>query len=137
MRLVYLSDAFYDEFESCGEILKKRNRPYACLAVQIDGVLYAIPLRHHVEHKYGFITFGKCGLDYSKAVVIRSRADIGPGSPHINQAEYNMIKGREAVIARGMRNYVKLYKTARQYPGNKHYSNILAYSTLKYFERYI
>lgn len=137
MRLIYLSDSFYDEFLLCDEILSKRQRPYACLAVKIDGVVFAIPLRHHLSHEYGFRTVGECGLDYSKAVVIRSKNDIGSGRPHINQEEFAAIKVREAMITNGMRSYVKLYKKAKKYRGQQHYKNILAYSSLQYFDEFL
>lgn len=137
MRLIFLSDSFYDKHLFCNEILAKRQRPYACLAIKIDGLVFAIPFRHNLDHKYGFRTVGKCGLDYSKAVVLCSKADIGEGTPHIDQAEFNAIKGKDAIIATGMKNYVKLYKKARAYKGKKHYANILSYSALQYFDELI
>lgn len=70
MRLIYLSQAFYDRYGDCPEILKKRTRPYACLTIRIEEMTVAIPFRHHIAHKYAFRTYGDCGLDYTKAVVI-------------------------------------------------------------------
>ena len=57
MRLIYLSSEFYKQYKDCPEILKKPSRPYACLTVKIRGLTFAIPFRHHIAHKYAFITY--------------------------------------------------------------------------------
>ena len=68
MRLIYLSEKFYEKYGNYPEILKNDSRPYTCLEIKIDGKTYAIPLRHHITHKYAFLTIGNQGLDYTKAV---------------------------------------------------------------------
>lgn len=134
MVFITLSDSFYDGHANCKEILQKRTRPYACLTVRVDGVVFAIPFRHHIAHNHAFITFGQQGLDYTKAVVISDRSDIGKTGVQIESADYQALKGREALIANGMRKYVQLYKKAKRYPNSKHYANIISFSSLKYFE---
>ena len=69
MKLIILSDKFYKEYGGYREILKKPSRPYLCLTVKIDGVTFAIPIRHHINHPFCFKTIGDCGLDYTKAVI--------------------------------------------------------------------
>ena len=133
MRFIFLSDEFYDDFAKCEEILQKRNRPYACLEIQVYGKTFAIPFRHHISHKYCFPTYKDYGLDYTKAVLILKPSYIATGTPQINQKEYNILKGKEAQIAREFSKYVKLYQKAKQYPDSPHYASILRYSTLKYF----
>ena len=133
MRFIFLSDEFYNDFANCPEIMQKRNRPYACLAVKIHGQTFAIPFRHHINHSYAFITYGDCGLDYTKAVVISKASYIGVGNPQIEQREFNALKGKEDAIVRGLTKYIKLYKKACLYPNNSHYANIRDYSSLKYF----
>ncbi len=137
MDLVILSDSFFNKYINCSEILEKRNRPYVCLKVQINGVTFAIPIRHHISHTYCYRTGEDSGLDYTKAVVITSPTDIKRHKAQINQAEYNAIKGKEHVIANGMSNFIKVYIKAKAYPNNQNYSNIRSMSTLQYFERYI
>ena len=118
-------------------MLQKRNRPYVCLEIRINGVVYAIPLRHHISHKYSFRTGVESGLDYTKAVVITESSDIGQYNARIDQAEYNTLKGKERSIAKGMENYIKLYKKSLAYPDNSHYAYIRSCSSLQYFEKYI
>ena len=138
MRFIYLSDTFYRDYAGCPEIMTKRARPYACLAVLIDGVLFAIPLRHHISHPYAFVTKPGCGLDYSKAVVIRNGEDIRQGvTPQIDQAEFNAMKGKDHLIENGMRRYVRLYRKARTQMHSPFYRNILQCSTLQYFHGYL
>lgn len=137
MRLILLSDKFYEEYGNFPEILQKSTRPYVCLEIIIMGKTYAIPFRHHIAHKYAFFTVGESGLDYTKAILVLDNSYISLETPRVEQAEYNAIKGSEPVIATGMRNYIKLYKKAVEYRTNKHYANILKYSTLRYFEKYL
>lgn len=133
MRLIFLSEAFYNDYASCHEILQKHTRPYACLGVKINGQLFAIPLRHHIAHKYAFITHGECGLDYTKAVIITKKRYIANGTPQIDQKEFDAIKVSEDRIVRGMKKYVATYKNALAHSNNPNYRNILKYSSLNHF----
>ena len=134
MRLITLSDKFYDEYGDFQEILQKRNRPYVCLEITINNQTFAIPFRHHIRHKYAFFTYDQCGLDYTKAVVIVDDSYISNVEPQIEQSEFNALTGMEFRIEKGMTDYIKLYKKAVQYRTSRHYANILRYSSLKYFE---
>jgi protein AbiQ len=135
MKIIFLSPEFYADFAHCKEILQKQNRPYACLAIKIDGKVFAIPIRHRITHKYAFKTVGDCGLDYTKAVIISKASYISRTPATINQKEYDLIKGTEAMIANGMRRYIALYKKALQYPDAPHYQSILQYSSLGVFAK--
>lgn len=137
MKIIFLSAEFYNDFGNYSEILQKQNRPYACLAVKIDGKTFAIPIRHHISHKYAFFTIGNCGLDYTKAVPILKRSYISPIPATIEQKEFNRIKGNEHTIAKGLSKYIKLYKKALKYPDSPHYRNILQFSSLNAFKKYI
>lgn len=44
MRIKILSKKFYDTYSDCSEILKKETRPYACLTIELDGLLLSIHL---------------------------------------------------------------------------------------------
>lgn len=135
MNLILLSPAFYSAYAGCSEILKKPARPYACLAVTIDGVRFAIPIRHHIPHRWAFFTIDRRGLDYTKAVVLSRPEYIGGTGAWIEQAEFDLIKGKETVIVNGMRQYLQVYKKALRYPDNPHYENIRSNSALQYFHR--
>lgn len=133
MRYILLSDKFYEKYSRCPEILSKRTRPYACLAIEVDGIQFAIPFRHHIRHRYAFFTVGEAGLDYTKAVVIEDGSMVSAALPTIEQCEFDRLKGRDAQIEAGMRRYYRLVLKARRYADNPHYANILRYSALQYF----
>ena len=137
MRLILLSNEFYQEYGNCREVLQKPNRPYVCLEMEINGVTYAIPFRHHIKHKYAFITYSEYGLDYTKSVVVVHRRYIACGTPQIDQREFDAIKGNEQKIYRGLCNYIKLYKKAMKFRNSPHYANILRCSALQHFEEYL
>lgn len=102
------------------------------MLVTIDGLLFAIPFRHHIAHKYCFNTVGDAGLDYTKAVVISKPEYIGK-SAYIDGTEYAKLKGRDAMIESGMRRYLKTYRKALRYRTNPHYQQIISCSALQYF----
>ena len=137
MRLIYLSEKFYERHKGCEEILLKDKRPYACLAIRINTFIFAIPFRHNINHRYAYFTYGKCGLDYTKSVVISLRSDIAPETPIIEQREFDAIKGKERNIYRGLCSYINTYKKALKYQDSPHYQNILKCSSLQYFKEYL
>lgn len=137
MRLIRLSQKFYDEYSECEEILRKPSRPYVCVTLSVDGVLFAVPFRHHITHQYSFITYDEYGLDYSKAVVVPDSSYISKDRPQIEQKEYNIIKKNEEKIKTELSKYIKLYKKARIFNTSIHYRNILKCTSLKYFDEYL
>jgi protein AbiQ len=137
-----LSTEFYTQFGHYEEILKKEERPYYVLLLELDSLTYAIPLRSHITHPYCFIadnSIGQnCGLDYSKAVVIDSIQYIDPTPVTIRQHEYNIYKQREYFIKNQFSSYVKSYKKeVRRRLKNQALpvSAVCRYSSLKYFHR--
>lgn len=133
MRLIYLTDKFYADYAGCKEILRKKKRPYACIEVEIDGFTFAIPFRHHISHKYAFLTIGNAGLDYSKAVIITKPEYISEQAAVIDAKEYALIKGKEPRLINGMQKYYRLYLKAAENASNSHYDNIRRCSALQYF----
>ncbi len=137
MQLKILSEKFYDTYSNYKEILKKENRPYACLTIQLSGHLFAIPFRHHIKHPYAFYTIGESGLDYTKTVIITDPLFLSNESPSIENKEFAIIKREEQKIRYGLAQYVNQYKRAMKHPCNPRSKNILKYSTLKYFTEYL
>lgn len=133
MKLIYLSSAFYSKYSNCKEILQKPNRPYACMAVQIEKHLFAIPMRHHITHSFCFNTTYDYGLDFTKAVIIDDSSYIGSGIPWINTTEWNAIKTNEQKIIYEFSKYIRKYKRALKAPSNPRNASILRYSALQYF----
>lgn len=103
--------------------------------MRIDGVPFAIPFRHHIPHKWAFITYREAGLDYTKAVVLSNGRFVGRHTPEIEQIEFEALKGKEALITNGMRKYLVAYKKAVKYSNNRHYDNIRSCSSLQYFHK--
>jgi protein AbiQ len=137
-----LSADFYAHFGHCEEILKKEERPYYVLLLELDGLTYAIPLRSHITHPYCFIAENYIdqnnGLDYSKTVVIDSVQYIDPSPVTIRQHEYNIYKQREFLIRKQFSSYVTSYKKeVRRRLKNPALpvSALCRYSSLKYFHQ--
>ncbi|WP_215193344.1 hypothetical protein [Exiguobacterium sp. s95] len=95
MNLHQLTPVFYAENghliealdKTPGSQFKDKGRGYAVLVVKVKNIQFAIPLRSSmsIDHKYNFTTKtsvnskGKKvrhGLDYSKAVIITSQAQV-------------------------------------------------------------
>jgi len=134
MKLIFLSQDFYTDYSQHSEIMAKNNRPYACFTIMIDSHLFAIPLRHHINHPFAYITVGNCGLDYSKAVVVDDPRYISSATPTIDSKEWNLIKAGYDVIFREFKKYLHQYKRALKHPDNPRSDIYLKYGTLKYFD---
>ena len=133
MRMILLSQTFYAKYGGKAEIMDKENRPYACFTVEIDGILYAIPIRHHIRHPFAFFTVGESGLDYSKAVVIEDPSYISDQKATIDQREWNAIKAGNDTIFYEFRKFVRQYKRALAHPDNPRSEQYLKYCTLRHF----
>ena len=137
MKLKILSKKFYSTYSDCKEILKKSERPYACLTIEVNSTLFAIPFRHHIRHKYAFFTIGEAGLDYTKAVVISDPSHLAPDEPTIESKEFAIIKKEEQQIIYGFKKYVNQYRKAMKHRDIPRNANILKYSALQSFEEYL
>ena len=135
IKMILLSNDFYSKYDAANypEIMRKDTRPYACFAVKIDNHLFAIPIRHHINHAYAFMTTNDCDLDYSKAVVIDDPTYISSIPAIIDTTEWNIIKTSANTIFFEFRKYVRQYRRALKNPTNPRSAAILRYSTLQYF----
>ena len=97
---------------------KKENRPYACLTIELDGLLFAVPFRHHIKHQYAFHTIGEAGLDYTKSVLITDALFLSNEKPSIESKEFAIIKREENKIRYGLAKYVNQYKRAMRHRDN-------------------
>lgn len=141
VKIVFLTDKFYEAYKDCPEIEQKPTRPYIRIGVLIDGILWAVPLRSHINHDYVIWTDKEngCGMDFSKAVVIENPAEyISTAKPYMRPAEFEVLKNINAhTIEQKMRSYIKTYKKAKQHIDISRNRNIVQFSTLQYFEKYI
>lgn len=140
MKFVLLSQAFYDKYSECREILKKKDRPYCVMILQIGNNTMAIPLRSHIKHKYAFFTNKEslAGLDYTKSVIINLDTDIDTTrKAFIRKDEYKNVLGQEYVIKQGLLKFIKRYQKALlrpDLPGNRY---IVQNTALQYFREYL
>lgn len=141
MQYIYLTSDFYRDHSECSEILTKDDRPYLQLLISIYNVDFAVPLRSNIKHE-NFVIWSdranRCGLDFTKAVVISKQAYINTQtSPQLRQNEFNALKGKEFVAKNMMLRVIKAYKKAINNPDEIRYDNLRKFSTLQYFEEYI
>lgn len=105
-----------------------------CLTIRIDDIEYALPIRHHFKHPYGFHTLGEAGIDYTKAIPIIDKSFIDNSTPRIESAEWRILKRNENRIYNQFRKYLKTYKRAKLNPENERNANILRCSSLQHFD---
>lgn len=141
-RFVFLSDKFYNTYPSAQypEMEQKQNRPYIQVYVEIDGVQYAIPLKSDIHHPHVLWTdkANHCGVDFSKAVVIKDETYIDMTlEPHLRQNEFDALRGKDYKIRTKMERYIESYKKAKKDLSKPVNQNLVKYSTLQYFEEEI
>lgn len=141
LKTVFLTKDFYSAYVHCSEIEQKETRPYIRIQVLINGVLWAIPLRSHIKHNYTIWTdkANGCGIDFTKAVVIENPDKyISDTPPHIRPDEFKVLKRiDEHRVVQKMQQYIKDYQKAKQHQEIPRNKQLLKYSTLQYFEKYI
>lgn len=141
LRFIFLTSRFFEDYAHCPEIENKPDRPHIRICVTVGGVDFAIPMRSHIIHPHAFITdkARHCWLDYSKAIVLM-RPDLyvdQQRQPRVRQNEFEMLRGKEYIIKRGMLRYINLYIKAKQQPDIPRNATLLRYSTLQCFEQYL
>ena len=115
---------------------QKQNRPYIVFLVEIEDHTWAVPFRSHIRHGYAFFTDAenKCGIDYSKAVVVGKPEYIDQQArPYLRPNEFEALRGNEFVVQMGFENYIKLYKRAVK-SGHPRYRSLIKYSTLQNYD---
>ena len=141
LKTMFLTEEFYKAHENCPEIEQKENRPYIQIRIMIDGVLWGIPLRSHINHSHAIWTDKEngCGIDFTKAVVIK-RPDqyISNIQPHIRPDEFKVLKRLDEYrVVQKFQKYIKDYQKAKQHPEVPRNKRLVEFSTLQYFEDFI
>lgn len=141
-RFIFLSSEFYNEYPAVlyPEMEQKYNRPYIQVYVEIDGIQFAIPLRSDIHHPHVLWTdkANHCGVDFSKAVVIKKESYIDMNAePHLRQNEFDALRGKDYKIKTKMQDYIEKYKKAKKDLSKPINQMIVKYSTLQYFEEEI
>ena len=142
LKLVFLTEAFRRKHSAHTEIEQKEDRPYARVQINVNGVVWALPLRSNINHPYAIWTdkANKCGIDLSKAVVIEDpTVELDHiRTPYLRDSEFRVFKTfSEYEVVKKFHQYIRAYKKAKEnskVPRNK---MLLNCSTLQYFEQYI
>lgn len=140
MRYVFLTQQFYREHSHCSEIEQKISRPYAQVIIEMNGTIFAVPLRSNIKHNHVLWSDkeNRCGLDFSKTVVITKAEYIDKNStPRLRQIEFDTLKGKEHIAKQKLKTYIKHYKRAKRFPEFEYNRRLCQYSALQYFEDYI
>lgn len=142
MKYTFLTEKFFNDYpyEQYPQMEIKEDRPYAHVQVEVYNQLFCIPLRSHIDHPHALFTNKKerCGVDYSKAVVINNDEYIDKTKKvFLRPNEYKKLKGKDFTIKKQFLAYIELYKQAKIDDTVDHRVEILAFSTLQYFEEYI
>lgn len=141
LKYTFLTDAFYQDYANCTEIEKKRFRPHVQLTLNVNGILWCIPMRSHITHPNAYMTDAQnhCGVDFSKAVVIldtKRYLDTNE-KPRIRKNEFDALRGKEHIILQRFTKYIKDYKEAKERIDIPRNADLVKKSTLQYFEDYI
>lgn len=137
-QLNFLTDEFYETFKECKEILAKKSRPYSTAIFEVDQLVFAIPFRTNINHKYSYIFKTsdhalKSGLDFTKAVIISK--DLIGDVAFINPEEYAEFLENRHSIAKDFQRFVKNYKKWMKKPIEHRPIAVMKYCTLKYFHK--
>lgn len=137
LKFIFLTEEFYEDYNEYKEIEKKQNRPYTMILATINNIDFAIPLRSNIKHNNSLLTdkVNKCGLDFSKAVVIKYKERYINTStkPILRQNEFNELKGKEFIIKGKMESYITKYIKAYNRQDVERNKLLCMYSTLQYF----
>lgn len=140
MTFIFLSQSFYDDYQGCFEIEQKADRPYIRACMEINGVIFAVPLRSNINHPHVLWTNEEkhCGIDFSKTVVLTKDSYIDYSrKPHIRQVEFDILRGKEHILQQHLIKYIHAYKKAKKRLDVPRNRRLCEYSTLQYFEKYI
>jgi len=140
MKFFFLTQLFYDDYREYTEIEQKSTRPYVQVYTEINGVQFAIPLRSGISHEHVLWTDKprRCGLDFSKAIVITDDDYIDRTTkPYIRQHEFDSLRGKEYIVKQRMLKYIADYKKAKTELNIERNRILCQYSTMQYFYAHI
>lgn len=142
LRFAFLTTEFYNDFpySDYPEIEQKPLRPYIQILATINNRHFAIPLRSNINHPHVFWTDkpNKCGIDFSKAVIITDEKYIDTTRrPHIRQSEFNALRGKDYRIKQKMEQYIREFQEAKNKLYDPVCKQLVEKSTLQYFEEYL
>jgi protein AbiQ len=145
MRLYFLTNDYNDNvLPHLAEAERKKYRPYAVVTVELNGLLFAIPLRSNIYHIYRLktgvnaMTGRDTGLDFSKALVVDNSDIDHSTTPQIDNKEQRNLLGKEHFLLTKFTKYLNEYIEVinKQNLGlelSYKEQNLVKFSTLKNF----
>lgn len=147
-QLVRLTPKFYQDYPSSAypEIMKKPNRVYSCLLLQVKDYYICIPYRSNIGHPYAFLfkgtkrsQKGRSGLDLSKMVIVKNDEYIdATPSALVDKDEYIQTVTNIEKIAQKAEKYLDDYiaiQTGTMIIAPEEHQRRYGVSTLPYFHK--
>lgn len=147
--LCYLSTKFFTNYSPhlFPEILRKKNRPYSCLAFKLSSDIFiCIPYRTKINHKYAYhfknsqrSKLHKSGLDYTKMVILCDESYLNCSRQVLLDADEYVETVRNVQIIRqeatGFLNQYIAHVTGQKLLHSEEFKRRYQYSPLKYFHK--
>lgn len=145
VEILRLSNSFYADYSAVQypELLKKAERPYACLMINIRDYYICIPYRTHIDHSNAYhfrysarSKNNKSGLDFSKIAIVNNCEYIDKTPALIDKDEYNETMINIDKIVSDSQKYIDCYiaHISKTKPiHEKEFLRKYKYSTLPYF----
>lgn len=141
IQLRSLTDQFYNDNQGLEEALDGSNRGkvrgYGIVVIDIKGLTFGIPLRSHLNHKFGFVSErsdeGNKGLDYTKALLIQKDEYIARAYK-IPTLEFTHLNDNKEKIQNDFIKFVERYVEAIK-KGDQNVLRNYRYSTLKNYHK--
>lgn len=138
-----LTKSFYDIHNGDEDIIRKTQRAFNVLLVDVKDYYICIPFRSHISHEYAYkfkdserSKTNDSGLDYTKICIINDSNYIDNSITTVDNDEYKEMISNIDIIVEGAINYIDEYidhingiKTLSKRKFSKKYK----YSSLKYF----
>ena len=70
IKIVKLTNKFYNKYKNHKEILNKNNRPYLILLIKVNNTIFTIPFRSNLNYEYDYKLSDNEGLDFLKVIPI-------------------------------------------------------------------
>lgn len=138
LKLIFLSESFYNDYASYSEIEQKQHRPHIQIQIELDGIIWAIPMRSNINHTHAVWTdaHNRCGIDLTKAVPVLDQNHIDfAKKPYIRPNEFKALKRiSEHQLRTKFAKYISQYKNASQNLHIERNKKLVNCSTLQYFE---
>ena len=135
-----LKQDFYNQLIIGKPQILQKNRGYGVVSIAINDLIYAIPLRSNLNHTNGFKTIsieidGQIvwnGLDYSKALIVKSENIETTTFNTRNQEEFDKIQDNKEKIKSEFAKYVSNYIKCVE-KGTSSTDRRFKFTTLQYF----